>query len=441
MARVALVYPYFRTHSATELLFPPLGVAALAGRLHTRGIDARVFDCTFSSLDEIGDSLTSYSPDIVGIYCMVTMSRAAFRIAELARARYKGCLIVAGGPLPTLYPENFMGRFDAVFRGEADTAFPDFCHDLFTLCASPQDFLRLPLALYDGLYVRRYNREISNPPTHHTEKEIQSFPQPCRTDFDHNAYQRIWMDIEGSKTTSLITTLGCPFGCDFCSKPVFGNVFRKRNLDAVFEEIEEIRFLGYNSLWIADDNFTLDLSFLKEFCNRMAGRQISWSCLSRVTGIDGNTARMMKEAGCSRVYLGLETGSDVVLRLMKKQATLQDGADAAHLFHNAGISVAAFFIVGYPGENVETIERTFHYALDLPLDIASFNVPLPLPGSGLFDRVSGLDKNKDWTTENEVTFVYNSEFDPVWLQRRISQTMQAVAKRKKQAIVLELQPA
>ena len=110
MPRVALVYPYFRTHSATELLFPPLGVAALAARLHTMGIEARVFDCTFSSLDEIGDSLASYGPDIVGIYCMVTMSRAAFRIAELARARCKGCLTVAGGPLPTLYPQHFMGR-------------------------------------------------------------------------------------------------------------------------------------------------------------------------------------------------------------------------------------------------------------------------------------------------------------------------------------------
>ena len=111
------------------------------------------------------------------------------------------------------------------------------------------------------------------------------------------------------------------------------------------------------------------------------------------------------------------------------------------MFHNAGISVAAFFIVGYPGETVTTIEQTFRYVLDLPLDIVSFNVPLPLPGSGLFDRVSGLDPNKDWTSENEVTFVYNSEFDPGWLRRRIAQTMRAIAERKKHPVRLELQPA
>jgi anaerobic magnesium-protoporphyrin IX monomethyl ester cyclase len=441
MSRVALVYPYFRTKSPTELLFPPLGAAALSSQLHARGIGGRVFDCTFSSFEKTIRALAAYAPEVVGIHSMVTTSKAAFRIAQAVRDRIKGCLLVAGGPLPTLYPERYARHFDMVFRGEADTSFPTFCQELFTILPSPALFARLPLTLYDGLYINRNGIHVNNPVVHHSESQIRSFPLPDRTDFDHSAYQRTWFERHGVKTTSLITTLGCPFSCDFCSKPVFGNVFRKRDLDSVFEEIRQVRFLDYDSLWIADDNFTLDTGFLKEFCLRMMGLPIRWSCQSRVTGIDKNMALLMKAAGCSKVYLGLETGTDAVLRIMKKQATVSDGANAVRVFHDAGIAVAAFFIVGYPGEDVASIEQTFRYALELPLDDVSFNVPFPLPGSRLFDRVSGLDNGKDWAVENEVTFVYKSEFDPQWLESRISQTMAAVAARRKRFARREVQPA
>ncbi len=131
MSRVALVYPYFRTRSATELLFPPLGAASLASQLHILGIETKVFDCTFESFAEIQKKLSSYQPDIVGIYSMVTLSRSTFRVAEMVRASLPDSLLVAGGPLPTLYPERYCGSFDAVFRGEADLSFPRFCQDVF----------------------------------------------------------------------------------------------------------------------------------------------------------------------------------------------------------------------------------------------------------------------------------------------------------------------
>ena len=431
MPRVALIYPYFRTRSQTELLFPPLGAATLAGQLHKLGIETKIFDCTFETFEEFQKKITSYQPDIVGIYSMVTLSRNTFQIAEMVRASLPDSFLIAGGPLPTLYPERYCGAFDAVFRGEADLSFPRFCRDLFNQNYSQLRIKELQLENYEGLFIKQGELQIDNPLAHYREKEIDSFPLPYRGDFDHAAYQKIWSQMDGSKTTSIITTLGCSFSCDFCSKPVFGSLFRRRNLDMVFEEIEQISGLGYNSLWIADDNFTLDISFLKEFCRRIAGRNIKWSCLSRVTGIDEEITRLMKESGCRRVYLGLETGNQDTLKLMKKKATLEEGQNAVHLFHKAGVEVAAFFIVGYPGETIPSIEDTFQYALELPLDNISFNVPFPLPGSELFERVSKLDKNKDWNTENEVTFVYESEFDVSWLRQRISETMQAFADKIK----------
>jgi anaerobic magnesium-protoporphyrin IX monomethyl ester cyclase len=362
---------------------------------------------------------------------MVSLTRNTFQIAEMLRASLPDSLIVAGGPLPTLYPKRYARQFDAVFRGESDLSFPRFCRDFFEQRISRERLGELPLDTYEGLFIQDHELGIDNPTVHYTERNIQSFPLPDRSDFDHAAYQKVWFQKDGSKTTSIITTLGCPFSCDFCSRPVFGSVLRRRNLDAVFEEIEQIRLLGYDNLWIADDNFTLNLPYLEEFCRHMAARKINWSCLSRVTGIDAETARLMKEAGCQRVYLGLETGSQATLELMNKKATLEEGINAVHQFRTAGIEVAAFFIVGYPGETVSSIEETFRLALTLPLDYISFNVPFPLPGSKLFDRVSGVDEAKDWSKENEVTFVYRSEFDARWLRRRIGQTMRAFAEKKK----------
>jgi anaerobic magnesium-protoporphyrin IX monomethyl ester cyclase len=407
-----------------------LGAASLASQLHVLGVETRIFDCTFETFEGIQKKIHAYLPDIVGIYSMVTLSRNTFRMAEMVRASLPDCLLVAGGPLPTLYPEQYCGTFDAVFRGEVDLSFPRFCKDFLNSKITRWQLNELPLENYSGLFIRRDGLQMENPTIHYPGKELESFPLPYRGDFDHAAYQDVWNRQTGAKTTSIILTLGCPFSCDFCSRPIFGSLFRRRKLDQVFDEIEQIRRLGYDSLWIADDNFTLDLTYLKDFCGRMSDQRMQWSCLSRVTRIDGEITGMMKAAGCRRVYLGLETGNQETLQLMKKQASLEEGQNAVQLFHKAGIEVAAFFIVGYPGETIPAIEDTFRFALELPLDAISFNVPFPLPGSRLFERVSKLDKQMDWNEENEVTFVYESEFDSRWLQRRISETMQAFTEKK-----------
>jgi len=429
MSRVAIVFPYFRTRAQTEMLFPPLGAAYLTSQLRKLCIETQIFDCTFGTFEQLQRDLIAYQPEIVGIYSMVTLSMNTFRIAETVREQFPDCLLVAGGPLPTLYPERYSRDFDVVFRGEVDLSYPQFCQDYFTYKISHHNLKDLPLKQYAGLFIDNNGLYVNNPTIHYKEEEINTFPLPDRSDFNHTAYQNEWFAKTGSKTTSIMTTLGCPFNCDFCSRPVFGNLFRRRDLEAVFAEIEQIRYLEYDSLWIADDNFTLNLSYLKEFCQRMAGQNMSWSCLSRVTGITADIAQMMREAGCQRVYLGLETGDQTTLNLMSKKATVEEGIDAVQKFRQAGIEVAAFFIVGYPGETISSMEKTFKLALSLPLDNISFNVPYPLPGSKLFERVSGLDE-RDWNKENEVTFVYSSEFDPDWLKSRIDQTMQAFDENK-----------
>lgn len=421
--KVAIVFPYFRTRSASEILFPPLGAASLSAQLRKLDIRAQIVDCTFLNWHQAEQAIQTQRPDIVGIYCMITQTRNTLRLARMVRARLPESLLVAGGPMPTLYPERFGSAFDAVFRGESDLSFPLFCRDALQQGVSRSSLERLPLSSYPGLFIRSGSHAIDNPSIHYSEKEIAAFPLPDRGDFNHGLYQKEWIQRDGTKTTSILTTLGCPFQCDFCSKPIFGNLFRRRNLDAIFEEIGQIRSLGYDTLWIADDNFTLDPDFLERFCERITPLNVAWSCLSRSTGIDRSIVERMRAAGCRRVFLGLESGNEETLQRMNKQTTLEENTRTVNTFHDAGVEVAAFFIVGYPGETEATIEDTFRFALSLPLDEISFNVPFPLPGSKLFDRVSGIDPAKDWRMESDVTFVYRSEFDPRWLRRRIGETI------------------
>ena len=122
------------------------------------------------------------------------------------------------------------------------------------------------------------------PPVHHDADVIAALPAPDRGDFDHAAYQREWAPT-GARPTTLVATYGCPYACEFCSKPVWGNEVRRRPLDAVIDEVRGLMELGYDALWIADDTFTLSRDYLEEFCRRVAPLGLTWSCLSRANGI------------------------------------------------------------------------------------------------------------------------------------------------------------
>jgi radical SAM superfamily enzyme YgiQ (UPF0313 family) len=183
MSRVALVFPYFRTHAPTEMLFPPLGAATLAGQLRALGVETRVFDCTFGTFEDLRADLADYRPEVVGVYSMVSLTRNTLAVARMVREILPGSLLVAGGPLPTVFPGRYTQHFDAVFRGEADVSFPRFCRDYFAERVSVTTMGRLPLEVYPGLFVPDHGRRVDNPPVdnppvHHPESELAAFP--CR---------------------------------------------------------------------------------------------------------------------------------------------------------------------------------------------------------------------------------------------------------------------
>jgi anaerobic magnesium-protoporphyrin IX monomethyl ester cyclase len=156
--------------------------------------------------------------------------------------------------------------------------------------------------------------------------------------------------------------------------------------------------LGYERVWFADDCFTLNRKRLLSICDELVQRRVhvGWECLSRVDTVDLSVAQKMKEAGCVRVFFGLESGNDSILKMMNKQATVKQAEDAVNVFRKAGVQTGAFFILGYPGETERTVLDTVDFASSLPLDYLSFTFPYPIPGTPLFERVKDRIVCEDW---------------------------------------------
>ncbi len=438
-ADVVLVYPYFFTHSPQAMLFHPLGIAQLAAVLRGRGLRTQVVDCTFGQTDDVISTIVHARPRIVGIYAMLSMSENALALAREIRRMLPRMLprtlLVCGGPLPTLQPDRFLPDFDTVFCGEAHAAFPDFCLDYIRSNSQSKDlfhWVKNP-EKYPGIYVKHPQSEIvtQSMPRSSEAKTLNALCLPDRSDYDHRQYQGFWLDREGVSLATIMTSYGCPFDCEFCSKPIFGNHFRQRDMDPVFEEIKDIKRLGYTGLWIADDCFCLDPAYAREFCRRMISEKLDmkWFCLSRVDRMTPSDIALWQDAGCRKVFFGLESGSNDILKLMNKKTTIEQAEKTIHRFAQTSIQTAGFFMVGYPGETYDTIEMTFKWALSLPLDEISFTVPYPLPGTRLYDRVTPVKENPDWRYENENRLVFQSEFDEAYLKKRIKSVYEQFAAR------------
>lgn len=378
LADILLVYPYFRQRTdRSPFRFPPLGIGYIAAFLKRENFTVKILDGTFRSEKEVVSEIERSRPRIVGIYAMFSMEKESITVARKTRRMVD--LLVAGGPLPTVDPSSFVEDFDIVVVGEGENTMLDIARSYL----NKGDVRRVQGIIFkdcNGI-VRTANREpIAN---------IDSIPFPARELFDNDAYKEYYSSHFGYSMTSMISSRGCPFSCDFCSKPVFGDSFRSRSPENIVGEMEAVLGLGYDTIWFADDCFTISKDRVIKICDEInrRGLNIKWQCLSRVDSLDSELASRMSKAGCSRIYLGIEAGDDRILKVMRKDIELQTARNAVYDVNSANIETGAFFIIGYPGESDDTVLNTIRFATSLPLDYVSFTLPYPIPGTGLYERV------------------------------------------------------
>jgi len=389
MVKVTLVYPYFHPHKDNSIFrFPPLGLGYVAAALKRQGVEVEFVDCTFLSKQQALEKVERSHPQIVGFYSMFSMKKTSLEMARLLRGKCD--LLVVGGPLPTLDPTDFLEVFDVAAIGEGEETIVDLAG-----CFEKG----LPFSAVKGIAYKDGGLVRFTPQRGFVE-DLDSLAFPSRELFDNQAYKRHFQKRFGYTTTPLLSSRGCPFSCDFCSRPVFGTSFRSRSPENIVDEVEQIAGLGYERVWFSDDCFTLKPEHVKQVCDLLVKRQvdIDWECLSRVDTLNVDVAKDMKRAGCVRVFFGIESGNDGVLGIMNKKITTAQARKAVYAAKEAGLQTGAFFIVGYPGESDRTVLDTVRFASGLPLDYLSFTLPYPIPGTALHERVkdNGGVSVEDW---------------------------------------------
>ena len=214
----------------------------------------------------------------------------------------------------------------------------------------------------------------------------------------------------------IIATRGCPFLCTFCAAHfVVGRKVRKRSIENIFEEINFL-YEKYNirEFHLVDDNFTLNKKFVKNFCKKLleSNLDISWATPNgvRLDTLDKECLEIMKESGLYLISVGIESGSDRVLKLTKKELTVKKILNGVSVIKESGIDIAGFFMFGYPGETIEEMKKTIELSLKLPLIRANYFTFLPLPGTEIFNdlRKNNELEKVDWDHFYFMNAVYSS---------------------------------
>lgn len=397
MTRVLLIYPYFKPKNSRSIFrFPPLGICYVAACLKQAGHEVRVLDCTFMIRRAALEEAARVDAEVVGIYSMITMEEESFLFARHLRTRSK--LLVAGGPLPSCDPEAFLGDFDVVVIGEGERTMVE----LLRAFATGDSLAEISGIAYRcdrhlECEARDHHQRVAVTPPRPLVANLDELPFPAREFLPNEQYIDYGRAKFGHSKTTVFTTRGCPFRCEFCSNAVFGISYRERSAGNVVDEVERVLALGYDYIHFADDVFTFNRQRLVAICNEITDRGLSfaWECLGRVDSMSLELALVMKGAGCRRIFFGIESGNDAVLRQMNKRITVAQARTAVTLAREAGLNVGGFFIVCYPGETTETVLDTLRFASSLPLDYLSFTMPYPLPHTPLYERVKNRI-NKPW---------------------------------------------
>lgn len=374
--------PTERQLFGTGGLFLPIGLGYIAAVLLKDGHDVVIDDLTINplSVEQFGERIRELSPDIVGFTAVTPTVNMAFNYAR--KAKEMGCaLTVLGGPHASALPEeSLVPGVDVVVRGEGE-------YTMKELASSPGDFSQIK-----GLSFRR-NNEIVHTPDREFISDLDSLPFPARELFpDMRLYKG--QPVLGNRTPvgNISTSRGCPFGCRFCFKALFGTRFRTRSAESIVEEWEHlIKHFGVKEITISDDAFTTSAERVHQVCDLLIKRKLNipWTCSNgiRVDTATTELLRHMRAAGCYRVAFGVENGDQEVLNLIGKKISLKQVEDAVNNARKVGIKTTGFFMLGGPWDTLETMNKTVAFAIKANPDYAQFSIATPYPGSELYTIV------------------------------------------------------
>lgn len=386
---------------------PGLGILYIAALMRQEGLSVELLDAEGRGLDTESTvhNIVKRNPGVVGITATTLSIASAAKVAKELKNRIPYVKIFVGGPHVTALPIETMKSFphiDGCVLGDGELSFTKIVHNI-------QDGIRIERDV-DGLVWRRDDEVLINPKRGHLEDPdtlpfpawdlLARFPQIYKPPF--HSYRRL-------PVANIITARGCPHVCSFCDRSVFGNNIHRHSIEYVTEMIEYLtKDFGIKEISIKDDTFVFSSEQVMEFCRQLCNKNlnITWSCNSRVDYIKDEILREMKKAGCWMVSYGIESGSPRMLKKMMKGITKKQVKDALSLTRKNGIVSKGFFMIGIPGETIDSMEETLNFINDLPLDELNINYFTPFPGSKLFSEVLQEGFQPDFNRMNMLEPVY-----------------------------------
>lgn len=401
--------------------YPPLGSLIAAAHVRRAGYDVAFFDAMLArSEKEWSDALDRTRPRLAVLcedsfnylskMCLHRMREAAFTMLGMARKRFVP--VAVSGSDASDHPELYLAAgAQAVILGEGEETLREWL-DVATgrVSRAWKDVTGLAFLGPEGELVRTAKRPFL--------RDLDSLPWPAWDLVDVEQYRRLWRRRHGYHSMNAVTTRGCPFHCNWCAKPIYGQRYAVRSPESV---ADEVAFLKHryepDHISFADDIFGLKPGWVSSFAGALhdRGAVIPFTCLCRADLLTEDVVVALRDAGCRTVWLGAESGSQRILDAMEKGITVEEIREAAARLKKAGIEAAFFLQFGYPGETREDIEKTLELVRECRPDDIGISVSYPLPGTRFFDRVQAeLGVRRNWQDSDDLAMLYRGPFGTVF---------------------------
>jgi anaerobic magnesium-protoporphyrin IX monomethyl ester cyclase len=409
---------YDRKQSRKMQPYPPLGTLYAASTLRSLGLSVALFDTMLNDPEkEFEAVLLQQHPALVVVYednfnflskmCLTRMREVAFKI--LAASQKVGAAALINGSDASDHVEEYLRRgFRCVLLGEAE----------FTLLEAVPQLLknkRAPLGGLAGIaYLSPATGEVVRTAKRSPLRHLDALPFPARDLIEMGQYREAWKSAHGYFSLNLVASRGCPYRCNWCAKPIYGDTFSARSARSVAEEVRQLKH-EYNAehLWFADDIFGLQPKWVTEFADAIEtlDASVPFKMQSRVDLMTPATSAALRRSGCAEVWMGVESGSQKILSAMEKGIRVEQVARARANLLKEGIRACYFLQFGYPGETWEDIKSTVNLVRDTRPDDIGVSVAYPLPGTTFFKQVQAqLGTKTNWSDSEDLSMMFQGAY-------------------------------